>query len=169
MKRRAVYPGTFDPVTNGHLDLIHRSLQLFDEVIVAVAERPAKQPLFGLEERVQLVREATHTWKGVRVEAFHGLLVDFATSNQCQAVVRGLRAVADFEYEFQMALMNRKLAKTIETMYLMPSEIYVYLSSSIIKEVAGLGGEVKQLVPRGVERALKRRFDSTRNVRGRLS
>lgn len=146
MKRRAVYPGTFDPVTNGHLDLVHRGLALFDEMIVAVADHTPKATLFTLEERVEFIRQATKGWKGVRVEPFHGLLVEYAQHNGCQAIIRGLRAVADFEYEFQMALMNRKLATKLETMYLMPNEIYTYLSSSIIKEVASLGGSVSQFV-----------------------
>lgn len=158
MRRRAVYPGTFDPVTNGHLDLIRRSLQLFDEVIVAVAERSTKHPLFDVRERVDLLRQSTKGWRGVRVEAFSGLLVKYARDKQCQCIVRGLRAVADFEYEFQMALMNRKLAANIETIYLMPSEIYTYLSSSIIKEVAVLGGDIKRFVPVPVQKALRERY-----------
>ncbi len=154
MRRRAVYPGTFDPVTNGHLDLIRRSLQLFGEVIVAVAERPAKRPLFDVGERVDLLRQSTKGWRGVQVEAFSGLLVQYALNKQCRCIVRGLRAVSDFEYEFQMALMNRKLAAKIETIYLMPSEIYTYLSSSIIKEVASLGGNISRFVPNPVQPAL---------------
>jgi pantetheine-phosphate adenylyltransferase len=154
---RAVYPGSFDPLTNGHLDLIERSLRIFDELIVAVVTNPAKTALFSDEERVEMIREAT---RGRRIEimVFEGLLVDFVKRVGAQAIVRGLRAVSDFEYEFQMALMNRKLREEIETVFLMPHEAYSYISSRLIKEVAGYGGSVAGLVPPGVEKRLGERF-----------
>lgn len=158
MKKRAVYPGTFDPVTNGHIDLIKRSLSIFDELIVAVVETTSKSTMFDIEERVYFIKEAIKNLKNVRVEAFDGLLVEYAKENKCQVIVRGLRAVADFEYEFQMALMNRKLANTIDMIYLMPSEIYTYISSTIIKEVASLGGDISPFVPAIVEKALKNKY-----------
>ena len=156
--QRAVYPGTFDPVTNGYLDLIKRSLVMFDEVVVAVTDHSAKKTLFNLEERLALVKSAVKGWRGVRVEPFSGLLVAYAKKRNCCAIIRGLRAVADFEYEFQMALMNRHLSPTLETIYLMPSEVYTYVSSTIIKEVAGLGGRVDAFVPVSVKRALQERL-----------
>jgi pantetheine-phosphate adenylyltransferase len=154
---RAVYPGSFDPLTNGHLDLIERSLRIFDELIVAVVTNPAKTALFSDEERVEMIREAT---RGRRIEimVFEGLLVDFVKRVGAQAIVRGLRAVSDFEYEFQMALMNRKLQEEIETVFLMPHEAYSYISSRLIKEVSGYGGSVAGLVPPGVEKRLAERF-----------
>jgi pantetheine-phosphate adenylyltransferase len=154
---RAVYPGSFDPLTNGHLDLIERSLRIFDELIVAVVTNPAKTALFSDEERVEMIREAT---RGRRIEimVFEGLLVDFVKRAGARAIVRGLRAVSDFEYEFQMALMNRKLREEIETVFLMPHEAYSYISSRLIKEVAGYGGSVAGLVPPGVEKRLTERF-----------
>jgi pantetheine-phosphate adenylyltransferase len=154
---RAVYPGSFDPLTNGHLDLIERSLRIFDELIVAVVTNPAKTALFSDEERVEMIREAT---RGRRIEimVFEGLLVDFVKRAGARAIVRGLRAVSDFEYEFQMALMNRKLREEIETVFLMPHEAYSYISSRLIKEVAGYGGSVKGLVPAGVEERLREKL-----------
>jgi len=154
---RAVYPGSFDPLTNGHLDLIERSLRIFDELIVAVVTNPAKAALFTETERVEMIREAT---RGLRIEimVFEGLLVDFVARVGARAIVRGLRAVSDFEYEFQMALMNRKLREEIETVFLMPHEAYSYISSRLIKEVAGYGGSVAGLVPAVVEKRLVERF-----------
>jgi len=151
---RAVYPGSFDPLTNGHLDLIERSLRMFDELIVAVVTNPAKTALFSDAERVEMIREATRDLRRVEILVFEGLLVDFVRSVGARAIIRGLRAVSDFEYEFQMALMNRKLREEIETVFLMPHEAYSYISSRLIKEVAGYGGAVTGLVPPGVEKRL---------------
>jgi pantetheine-phosphate adenylyltransferase len=155
---RAVYPGSFDPLTNGHLDLIARSLRIFDELIVAVVTNPNKTALFTDDERMAMIREATCDLGRIEVMVFEGLLVDFATRVGARAIVRGLRAVSDFEYEFQMALMNRKLREEIETVFLMPHEAYSYISSRLIKEVAGYGGSVEGLVPPGVARRLQERF-----------
>jgi pantetheine-phosphate adenylyltransferase len=145
--RRAIYPGSFDPVTNGHLDVIERARKLFDEVVVAIAHNDQKQPLFTLEERLDFLRRTTGSFDGVTVLPLDGLLVEFAVEQGAHAVVRGLRAVSDFEFEFQMALMNRKLEATVETIFLMPKEEYTYLSSRIVKEIARLGGEVASFVP----------------------
>jgi pantetheine-phosphate adenylyltransferase len=156
--RLGIYPGTFDPITNGHLDLIERGLRIFDEIIIAVAPSPKKQPLFILEERLRLIREAVKDCKNVRIEAFNGLLVDYVRNREGVAIIRGLRAVSDFEYELQMALMNRRLDMNIETVFMMPSEEFSFLTSTIVKEVASFGGSVKGLVPDVVERALKEKF-----------
>jgi pantetheine-phosphate adenylyltransferase len=154
----AVYPGTFDPITYGHTDIISRSLHIFDNIIVAVASNPGKHPLFDLTERVDLVKAVTKDFAGVDVEPFDGLLVQFAHERGAQAVIRGLRAISDFEFEFQMALVNRKLDQRIETLFLMPSEEYSYLSSSLIKEVASLGGRVDDFVHPAVAEHLRNRF-----------
>jgi pantetheine-phosphate adenylyltransferase len=157
--RRIVYPGTFDPITNGHLDVVSRALHLFDEVVLAIAADSTKKPLFELEQRQKLAESALAEFKGrVRVTTFRGLLIDYVHSENSNAILRGLRAVSDFEFEFQMALMNRKLSDTIETIFLMPRDTYTYLSSTIIKEIARLGGEVSAFVPPVVEKALKERF-----------
>ncbi len=156
--RRAVYPGSFDPVTNGHLDVIERASRLFDEVIVAVAVNSEKTGLFSFEERVELLQRALGGIPNVSVTRFDGLLVDFARSRSAQVVIRGLRAVSDFEFEFQMALMNRKLEPEIETVFLMPREDYTYLSSRIVKEIARLGGAVGAFVPDFVAAALREKF-----------
>ncbi len=156
--RRAVYPGSFDPVTNGHLDVIERARKLFDEVIVAVAHNDEKQALFSLEERLQFLRGSIGKIDTVRIAQFDGLLVEFAIAQKASAVIRGLRAVSDFEFEFQMALMNRKLEAAVETIFLMPKEEYTYLSSRIIKEIARLGGDVSSFVPPAVSKALARKF-----------
>ncbi len=148
MKRIAVYPGTFDPITNGHVDLIKRSLTLFDKVIVSVAPNARKEPLFSALERVKMIREATaDLGERVEVEIFEGLLVEHVKRKGASVVVRGLRAVSDFEFELQMALMNRRLSHQVETVFMMPSEEYSYTSSTVIKEVAALGGDVSGLVP----------------------
>ena len=152
--RRAIYPGSFDPVTNGHVDVIERARKLFDEVIVAVAHNDAKQPLFTLEQRLDLLRSTIGKIDNVRVDHFSGLLVEFARKHEACAVIRGLRAVSDFEFEFQMALMNRKLEAAVETIFLMPTEEYTYLSSRIVKEIARLGGDVSAFVPAPVAKAL---------------
>ena len=156
--RRAIYPGSFDPVTNGHLDVIERARKLFDEVIVAVAHNEEKRPMFSLEERLDFLRQTTGKIDNVRVASFEGLLVEFAMREKASAVVRGLRAISDFEFEFQMALMNRKLESTVETIFLMPKEEYTYLSSRIVKEIARLGGDVAKFVPAPVAEALQARL-----------
>ena len=156
--KRAIYPGSFDPVTNGHIDVVERARKLFDEVIVAVAHNDEKQPLFSLEERLDFLKQTVGKIENVRVAQFDGLLIQFAMREKANAVIRGLRAVSDFEFEFQMALMNRKLENAVETIFLMPKEEYTYLSSRLVKEIAELGGSVAGLVPESVERRLKQRF-----------
>ncbi|HLE43298.1 MAG TPA: pantetheine-phosphate adenylyltransferase [Methylomirabilota bacterium] len=158
MATRAVYPGSFDPLTNGHLDLIERSLRIFDELIVAVVTNPAKSALFTEAERVEMIREATRGLRHIDIMVFEGLLVDFVAKAGAGAIIRGLRAVSDFEYEFQMALMNRKIREDIETVFLMPHEAYSYISSRLIKEIAGYGATVTGLVPPGVEKRLTEKF-----------
>ena len=156
--RCAIYPGSFDPITNGHLDVIERARKLFDEVVVAVAHNDEKQPLFSLKDRLDLLRETAGKIDNVRIAEFEGLLVEFARKEEAGAVIRGLRAVSDFEFEFQMALMNRKLDAEVETIFLMPKEEYTYLSSRIVKEIARLGGDVSGFVPACVAKALRRKF-----------
>jgi pantetheine-phosphate adenylyltransferase len=156
---RAIYPGSFDPITNGHLDVIERARKLFDEVIVAVAHNDEKQPLFSLKERLDLLQETAGKIDNVRIAEFEGLLVEFARAEGAEAVIRGLRAVSDFEFEFQMALMNRKLEDAVETIFLMPKEEYTYLSSRLVKEIAKLGGDVSAFVPACVAKALNRKFN----------
>lgn len=153
--KRAVYPGSFDPITFGHLDVIKRAGRLFDEIIVGVAKREEKNPLFSWGERIELTKAATHDMKGVTVEGFDGLLVDFVRAKGACAVIRGLRAVMDFDYEFQMALTNRKLAEDVETVFFVPSERYFYLSSSLVRELARAGGELSCFAPKVVIEALK--------------
>jgi pantetheine-phosphate adenylyltransferase len=157
-RRRAIYPGSFDPVTNGHLDLISRSLGLFDEVIIGVADNEAKSPLFTTEERVDLIRQSVGDQPGLSVEPLNGLLVDFCRRRESFVVIRGLRAVSDFEFEFQMALTNRRLEPKIETIFLTPREDCIFLSSRIVKEVARLGGDVFPFVSAPVLAALKEKF-----------
>ncbi len=156
--RVAVYPGTFDPITNGHLDIIERGSRLFDRVIVAVAGSSEKTHLFSVDERIRLIGESVSGLANVEVDRFAGLLVDYVGSKGGHAIVRGLRAISDFEYEFQMALMNRRLNGKIETVFMMPAEAYSYLSSRLVKEVAFLGGDVAGLVPPPVARAMKNRL-----------
>jgi pantetheine-phosphate adenylyltransferase len=156
--KRAVYPGMFDPIHNGHLDLIERSLRIFDELIVAVVANPSKEPLFPVKERLEMIDECTAGMVRMRITSFDGLLIDLVHREQADCIVRGLRAVSDFEYEFQMALMNRKLRNTVETVFLMPHERYTYISSRLIKEVASLGAGVNGLVPPSVEERLTRKF-----------
>ena len=158
--RTAIYPGSFDPLTNGHLDVIQRATKLFDRVIVAVAKSESKTPLFTLEERVELVRLAVGHLPHVKADSFDGLLVEYVASRKAQAVVRGLRAVSDFEFEFQLALMNRKLDERIETIFMMPKDTYTFLSSRIVKEIARLGGDVSAFVPVHVRTALKHKLAS---------
>jgi len=160
--RRAIYPGSFDPITNGHLDVIHRAVRLFEELIVGIALNDQKHAstLFPLPERVSLLEKVCSGIPNVRVATLDGLLVDFARAHHATAIVRGLRAVSDFEFEFQMALMNRKMEPLIETIFLMPKEEYSYLSSRIVKEIARLGGNVDLFVPGCVARALEEKFSS---------
>ena len=162
--RRALYPGSFDPLTNGHLDVLTRGLGLFDEVIIAVALDNQKQSLFSLEDRVRLIEASTQGLERARVMPFAGLLVDFAREQEATAVIRGLRAVSDFEFEFQLALMNRKLNPAIETVFLMPREELTYISSRLVKEIARLGGEIEGFVPGPVAAALQQRFHSPEGI-----
>lgn len=157
--RKVVYPGSFDPVTNGHLDVIERACGLFDEIIVGVAADSSKKYLFPVAEREAMVREAVEAAGfPAKVMSFSGLQVEFVASTGAKAVIRGLRAISDFEFEFQLALMNRKLSAHVETIFLMPRDQYIFLSSSIVKEIARLGGPIKDFVPAGVEKALRERF-----------
>ena len=156
--RTVVYPGSFDPLTNGHLDVVERASKLFDLVIVAVAKNDDKQPMFTQAGRKRQIVAAVKGYPNVEVAAFKGLLVDFAEEKKAQAIIRGLRAVSDFEFELQLALMNRKLKEQIETIFMMPRESYIFLSSRLVKEIAGLGGDVGAFVPANVERALKRKL-----------
>jgi pantetheine-phosphate adenylyltransferase len=157
-ERVAVYPGSFDPLTNGHVDIIERGARLFDRIIVAVLVNSDKRPLFSVDERVETAREVFRNRPKVEVDAFEGLLIDFARQRKASAIVRGLRAVSDFEFEFQMALMNRRLAPDIETVFMMPAEAYTYISSRLVREVYALGGAVQGLVPEAVEARLGRKF-----------
>ncbi len=156
--RTAIYPGTFDPLTNGHLDVIHRAGMLFDRIIVAVAKNNDKKPLFTQEERLDLLRTAIRDQPNIQADGFDGLLVNYVERNHGQAIIRGLRAVSDFEFEFQMALMNRKLNERVETIFMMPKDTYTFLSSRMVKEVARLGGEVADFVPPHVRAALLQKF-----------
>ena len=158
---RAIYPGSFDPLTNGHLDLIERGSKIFDELIVSILRNSEKDPLFTLEERRQMLEEMVKRYENVRVEAFEGLLVDYAMQKQAKAVLRGIRAISDYEYELQMALMNRKLQPQLETVFMMPAEAYSYLSSRLVKEIFRLGGSVRGLVPELVEQRLREKFHGT--------
>jgi pantetheine-phosphate adenylyltransferase len=155
----AIYPGSFDPVTNGHLDLIERGEKMFDLVIVAVLQNVDKQPLFTVPERVEMLREVTKQWPAVEVDVFKGLLVDYARKRGAGVILRGIRAVSDYEYELQMALMNRKLEPTLETVFMMPADKYSYVSSRLVREVAQAGGPVKGLVPDVVEQKLREKLD----------
>jgi len=156
--RTVIYPGSFDPLTNGHLDLIQRAAKLFDQVVVAIAKNESKRPLFTLDERLEMVGHAVKTLPNVSADAFEGLLVTYVEKQGGQAIVRGLRAVSDFEFEFQLALMNRKLDERIETIFMMPKDTYTFLSSRIVKEIARLGGDVSAFVPPQVCAALTRKF-----------
>jgi pantetheine-phosphate adenylyltransferase len=158
--RTAIYPGSFDPITNGHLDVLQRATKLFDRVVVAVAKSESKHPLFTLEERAQMVAHAIRHLPNVEADSFEGLLVAYVERRSAQAVVRGLRAVSDFEFEFQLALMNRKLNERIETIFMMPKDTYTFLSSRIVKEIAQLGGDVSAFVPAHVRAALVGKFGS---------
>ena len=154
----AIYPGTFDPPTNGHLDLIYRGAKIFDELVVAILRNRDKVPLFCVEERLEMLRECTRQWDNVRVESFSGLLVDYARECGAQAVLRGIRAVSDYEYELQMAWMNRKLDPSLETVFMTPAGAYSYLSSRLVREIASLGGDLGDLIPASVAARLRARL-----------
>lgn len=166
MEKTAVYPGTFDPVTNGHIDIIKRALRLFDFVIVAITDNPYKEPFFTIEERKSFILQSTKGLKNLKVDYFDDLLVNYCKRQKGAVIIRGLRAVSDFEYEFQMALMNRKLSDSIETVFMMPSDKYTYLSSRLVKEVASFGGDVSGVVPEVVADGLRRRFKEVASKRG---
>jgi pantetheine-phosphate adenylyltransferase len=159
--RTVVYPGTFDPITNGHLDVIIRALNLFDKVLVTVADNPDKHPLFSVNERLEMIREAVKDLGDVEVEPFSGLIVDYAKLNSACAIIRGLRAISDFEVEFQMALMNRHMDQNIATVFLMPHDRYTHLNSSIIREIASLGGDVSSYVPAMVMKRLRAKYNTS--------
>lgn len=154
----AIYPGSFDPVTNGHLDLIERGGKLFDRLVVAVLRNLAKEPLFSLDERIEMLREATRGKANVEVDVFDGLLVEYVRRRKAHAILRGIRAISDYEYELQMAMMNRKIEPTIETVFMMPAEPYSYLSAHLVREIARLGGPLDGLVPPAVEKRLRAKF-----------
>jgi pantetheine-phosphate adenylyltransferase len=154
----AVYPGSFDPVTNGHLDLIERGSKIFSRLYVAVLRNQDKEPMFEIEERLEMLRQTTSAWPNVEVDSFHGLLADYARRKEARVILRGIRAVSDYEYELQMALMNRKLAPQVETVFMLPGEAYSFLSSRLVREVARLGGSLRGLVPPPVEERLKNKF-----------
>jgi pantetheine-phosphate adenylyltransferase len=160
METRAVYPGSFDPVTNGHIDLIQRSAALFDKVIVAILRNTEKTPLFTVEERIEMLEEAIQDLKNVSVTSFAGLLVDFVEQIGASVIVRGIRAISDYEYELQMALMNRRLSNKVETVFMLPAESYSFLSSKLVKEIAQLGGSISGLVPAEVEKRLCGKFQT---------
>lgn len=161
MPKTAIYPGTFDPITNGHVDIIERGLAIFDRLIIAVALNPKKTPLFNVNERIEMIEETLGRHPKVVVETFNGLLVEEAERRKAKVILRGLRAVSDFEYEFQMALMNRNISRNIETVFMMTGAAYSYLSSSVVKEIASLGGPVDGLVPKIVSSRLKEKFAGT--------
>jgi pantetheine-phosphate adenylyltransferase len=160
--RTAIYPGSFDPLTNGHLDVLQRAAKLFDRVVVAVAKNEGKNPLFTLDERLALVKDAAAHLPNVEADTFEGLLVEYVVQKKAQAIVRGLRAVSDFEFEFQLALMNRKLNENVETIFMMPKDTYTFLSSRIVKEIARLGGDVSQFVAPNVQTALQNKLKTAK-------
>jgi pantetheine-phosphate adenylyltransferase len=161
----AIYPGSFDPITNGHLDLVQRGSRLFGRLIVSILRNETKEPLFSVEERMEMLREVVHVYPNVEVDSFDGLLVDYAADHQATVLLRGIRAISDYEYELQMALMNRRLKPGIETLFMMSNEAYSFISSRLVKEVFSLGGSISGLVPPSVEERLHRRLSKT-NQRG---
>ena len=161
MGQIAIYPGSFDPVTSGHIDLIERATKIFDKIIVAVAHNLHKEPMFTITERLEMLRATTKHVKGIEVEAFDGLVINYARRKNARILIRGLRMISDFEYEFQMALTNRRLAQDIETVFLMPSENYSFLSSTLLKEAASLGADLSSFVPAVVEKQLKKKLKIT--------
>jgi pantetheine-phosphate adenylyltransferase len=156
--RTAVYPGTFDPITNGHVDLIERSLEIFDRLIIAVADNPRKQPLFSAGDRVAMIKEVVRKYHGVSVDSFRGLTAHYVRSRKANVIIRGLRAVTDFEYEFQMAITNRTLDQKVETVFLMTSKEFMFLNSTMVKEIAQFGGDVRELVPPVVVKYIAKKF-----------
>ncbi|MBN1276353.1 MAG: pantetheine-phosphate adenylyltransferase [Deltaproteobacteria bacterium] len=160
----AIYPGFFDPITNGHLSILHRALEIFEKVIVAILVNPHKIPLFSVEERIDMIRESVNSGSNIEIDTFDGLLVDYAVKRKSNVVVRGLRALSDFEYEFQMSLMNRKLNRNVQSIFLMTDYQWFYTSSTIIKEAASFGGNVSDLVPGIVDRKLKEKFGYSKNA-----
>lgn len=165
MKKIAVYPGSFDPITNGHLDIVHRALEFVDELVIAILVNPEKQPLFTVKERIALIKEVIPPNKRIKIDQFHGLLVDYAEKRNARIILRGLRAVTDFDYEYQMALMNRRLTPEIETVFLVPAEQYTYVSSRLVKEISYLGGTIKGLVPDAVEKKMREKFHQGRGIK----
>ncbi len=159
MKKIAIYPGSFDPITNGHIDIIERGLSLFDKIIVCILCNPGKETLFTVEERMELIKESLKKYPNLEIDSFDGLLVDYGAKRDAHAILRGLRAVSDFEYEFQLALMNRKLNRKIQTVFLMTSFRWIFTSSSIIKEAASFGGDISGMVPPVVGNKLKEKFE----------
>lgn len=165
MKKIAVYPGTFDPITNGHLDIVFRALEFVDKLVIAILVNPEKSPLFTVRERMEFIRKVVPADDRIEIDQFHGLLVDYVKKKGARSILRGLRAVSDFDYEFQMALMNRRLESTIETIFLVPAEKYTYVSSRLVKEIASLGGSVKGLVPTEVEERMKEKFHRKKGIK----
>jgi pantetheine-phosphate adenylyltransferase len=165
----ALYPGSFDPLTNGHLDLIERGSKIFDELIVAILRNPEKEPLFSLSERREMMVAMTEPWNNVRVQTFEGLMVDYAVKAEASVVLRGIRAISDYEYELQMALMNRKLQPALETVFMMPAEQYSYISSRLVREIAQLGGSIQGLVPEIVEQRLREKLDPSLRFQEQVS
>jgi pantetheine-phosphate adenylyltransferase len=164
-KGRAIYPGSFDPPTNGHLDLIQRGSKIFEELVVAILRNPEKSPMFSVAERMEMLRELTADLSNVRIDMFDGLMVEYAKSMDAMCVLRGIRAISDYEYELQMALMNRKLEPTLETVFMMPADKYSYVSSRLVREVAQAGGPVKGLVPEAVEQKVREKLDPAYKLR----
>jgi len=160
----AIYPGTFDPITNGHISIVNRALTIFDKLIIAILNNPQKKPLFSIEERISMIKESLNESPNVEVDTFDGLLVDYAVAKRANVILRGLRALSDFEYEFQMALMNRKLNREVQSVFLMTDYKWFYISSTIIKEAASLGGDTSGLVPEIVNRRLKEKFNYAKNT-----
>lgn len=164
MSKTAIYPGTFDPITNGHLSIVNRALQIFDRLIVAILNNPQKAPLFTIDERIFMIKHALKGEKNASIDTFDGLLVDYAVQKKSNVILRGLRALSDFEYEFQLALMNRKLNRNVQTIFLTTDYKWFYTSSTIIKEAASLGGEISDLVPKVVNQKLKEKFPQLKNT-----